>query len=79
VNEAVAALRKKVATPRPRPGQEQASVDFLFPGQGAQRVNMGREIYQAEPVFRETIDHCSDILKVHLAADLRGLLYPAEA
>ena len=34
-------------------------VVFLFPGQGAQYVNMGRELYQDEAVFRETVDRCA--------------------
>ena len=78
VSEAVAGLRKKAAV-RPRPAQEQTSVDFLFPGQGAQRINMTREIYQTERAFRETVDRCAEILKPHLGADLRELIYPAEA
>ena len=78
VNEAVGALRKKAGAPRPRSAQQQAAVDFLFPGQGAQRVNMGREIYQTERTFRETVDRCSEILLPYLGADLRKLIYPAE-
>lgn len=78
VNEAVGALRKKAGAPRPRSAPEQATVDFLFPGQGAQRINMSREIYQAEPAFRATVDRCSEILKPHLGSDLRDLIYPAE-
>jgi amino acid adenylation domain-containing protein len=53
-------------------------VYFLFPGQGSQHPNMAREIYEAEPVFREAVDRCAQILLPHLEADLRTLLYPAE-
>ena len=49
---------------------------FLFPGQGSQHPNMAREIYDAEPVFRQAVDHCAQILRPHLDADLRTLLYP---
>jgi acyl transferase domain-containing protein len=56
--------------PRNRP------VVFLFPGQGAQYVRMGMELYAAEPTFREHIDSCSEILKPHLGFDLRDVLYP---
>ena len=51
---------------------------FLFPGQGAQYVSMGHELYQTERVFREHIDNCSEILKPHLGFDLRDVLYPVD-
>lgn len=51
-------------------------VTFLFPGQGAQQVNMGRELYETEPRFREAIDECSEILLPLLGQDLRQTLYP---
>jgi acyl transferase domain-containing protein len=51
-------------------------VVFMFSGQGAQYVNMGSDLYQAEPIFREAIDYCAELLKPHLDWDLRDLLYP---
>jgi phthiocerol/phenolphthiocerol synthesis type-I polyketide synthase E len=54
---------------------KQANV-FLFPGQGSQYVNMGLELYQVEPKFREIIDKCSQLLLAHLGLDLRTVLYP---
>lgn len=51
-------------------------VMFMFPGQGAQHVNMGAELYETEQVFRDQIDHCSVSLQPHLGLDLRTLLYP---
>jgi amino acid adenylation domain-containing protein len=51
-------------------------VYFLFPGQGSQHPNMAREIYDAEPVFREAVDRCAEILRPYLDTDLRTLLYP---
>ncbi|MFF2744227.1 SDR family NAD(P)-dependent oxidoreductase [Kitasatospora sp. NPDC058048] len=35
---------------------------FVFPGQGAQWVGMGGELYRSEPVFREAIDACGAAL-----------------
>ena len=58
--------------PRSRP------VAFMFPGQGAQYVSMGLELYRAESVFREQIDTCAEILKPHLGFDLRDVLYPTD-
>ena len=51
-------------------------VVFMFPGQGAQYVNMGRELYESEPLFRAQVDRCCDLLAPHLGLDLRDLLYP---
>jgi acyl transferase domain-containing protein/acyl carrier protein len=57
---------------------KERSVVFMFSGQGSQYVNMGRELYQTEPTFREHIDLCSEILKPHLGFDLQSVLYPQE-
>ena len=51
-------------------------VTFLFPGQGSQHIYMGRELYKEEPVFRRELDRCAKLLREHIGADLRTLLYP---
>jgi acyl transferase domain-containing protein len=50
-------------------------VCFLFSGQGAQYSGMGKELYLAEPSFREQVDRCAKILEGTLGADLRQLLH----
>ncbi|MBB5960750.1 acyl transferase domain-containing protein, partial [Saccharothrix tamanrassetensis] len=35
-------------------------VVFLFTGQGSQHVGMGHDLYQTEPVYRDTVDHCAE-------------------
>ncbi|MBD2208301.1 aminotransferase class III-fold pyridoxal phosphate-dependent enzyme [Nostoc linckia FACHB-104] len=52
-------------------------VAFMFPGQGSQYVNMGLNLYNSEPVFREVVDQCAEILKPLLGRDLREIMYPA--
>ena len=54
-------------------------VVFMFSGQGSQYVNMSRELYQVEAIFREQIDRCSEILKPLLEIDLLDVLYPSES
>ncbi|MGD2086567.1 MAG: SDR family oxidoreductase [Candidatus Aminicenantes bacterium] len=49
---------------------------FLFPGQGAQYVNMGRELYEKEPLFQEELDRCFKILNPLMGEDLKEILYP---
>ncbi len=41
-------------------------VVFLLPGQGAQRVGMGAELYRRYPVYREAFDHCAELLRPEL-------------
>ncbi|WP_444547642.1 amino acid adenylation domain-containing protein [Sorangium atrum] len=51
-------------------------VVFLFPGGGTQRVDMGREPYGSERVFRESIDRCAALFERELSMDIRALLFP---
>ncbi len=55
-----------------KPGE----VVFLFPGQGSQYLNMGRELYQHEAVYRQAVDTCADFLLPLLGQDIRQILYP---
>ena len=48
---------------------------FLFPGQGAQYLNMGRALYEHEVVFRDAIDRCATLLTDYLDLDIRQVLY----
>ncbi|MEA2665587.1 MAG: phthiocerol/phenolphthiocerol synthesis type-I polyketide synthase [Candidatus Eremiobacteraeota bacterium] len=56
--------------------QRAAAVVFLFPGQGSQRVSMGRGAYAEEPAFRAALDRCAELLRDELGEDLRDVLFP---
>src|SRR5687768_15320731 len=65
--------RSRVLTGAPRHAKR--PVAFMFPGQGAQYVGMGRELYESEPVFRSELDHCAELLRSSLKVDLREIIY----
>ena len=52
-------------------------VVFMFPGQGTQRVGMGRGLYQTELEFARAFDACAEAFAVHSGMDLRAAVYPA--
>ena len=51
-------------------------VIFMFSGQGSQYVNMAREIYATELVFRQQVDDCARLLEPELGFNLCDILYP---
>ncbi len=59
-----------------RPVGGNADVTFMFPGGGAQFVEMGRDLYETEPVFQEWVDRGLDILQPQLDYDIRALWLP---
>src|SRR5690242_21955819 len=44
---------------------------FIFPGQGAQVVGMGKDFYDAFSVARETFEEASDVL----SQNMKGLIF----
>ena len=52
-------------------------VAMLFTGQGSQYIQMGRQLYEREHVFRESVDESSEFLKPILGLDLREAMYPS--
>ncbi len=51
------------------------SVVFMFTGQGAQHIDMAKGLYETEPLFKQTIDQCAEIMAA-AGVDLLSLLYP---
>lgn len=50
-------------------------IAFIFTGQGAQYAGMGRELYENEPRFAETINRLASIMDSDLGAPLLDVLY----
>ncbi len=85
VGRTLAELREQLAArPRPAsdathapqaPGTRDTRVAFLFTGQGAQYVEMGKQLYQTLPSFRQTLDACAAVLDATLARPLLEVMF----
>ncbi|MCP4661562.1 MAG: amino acid adenylation domain-containing protein [bacterium] len=87
-DDAVAMLRsrdgERVRTSLAAEGRSgAASTVYLFPDSGSQYLDMGRELYRGEPVYREQIDRCAELFQSHLrepdaseGVDIRRFMFP---
>ncbi|MFC2145724.1 amino acid adenylation domain-containing protein [Acidobacteriota bacterium] len=55
---------------------EKKPVIFMFSGLGSQYVNMGRDLYEKESIFRGEMDRCFEILNGHTDFNIKEILYP---
>jgi malonyl CoA-acyl carrier protein transacylase len=76
--EAGATVSREVSSPEAilACGCDSNAFAFLFTGQGSQYVNMGRQLYEQAPTFRETLNRCDEILRPYLEQPLLWVLYP---
>ncbi len=57
-------------------GRTETAVAFMFPGQGAQYINMGKALYDEKSLFYNQISECAELLLPQLGLDIRAVLYP---
>jgi len=53
-------------------------VAFLFTGQGSQYPNMGKQLYETQPVYKGAIDRCAKILDRLLDKPILDILFKEE-
>ncbi|MFD7490953.1 type I polyketide synthase [Streptomyces sp. NPDC059832] len=80
VGEDHEALLRALAEGQPVPGVVRGVVGagrsaFLFSGQGSQRAGMGRELYEAYPVFADAFDAVCAELDRHLDRPVKGVVF----
>ncbi|RZK74203.1 MAG: acyltransferase domain-containing protein, partial [Pedobacter sp.] len=56
-----------------------SDIVFTFPGQGAQYLNMGSQLYSQETVYQQAIDECAEILTPYIQIDIRDIIFNEQA
>jgi len=55
------------------------SIGFLFTGQGSQYIGMGEALYQTQPIFRQTLNDCDELLRPYLGVSLFDILFDPQS
>ncbi len=73
-SELIAQLRALTPGRLTATGNESPGVAFLFTGQGSHYAGMAQELYATQPVFRATLDRCTELFRELLPIPLTEAL-----
>ncbi|HTU45299.1 MAG TPA: beta-ketoacyl synthase N-terminal-like domain-containing protein [Bryobacteraceae bacterium] len=76
MEEAAVRLKRSVGTGSCCAPEAGRPICFMFPGQGAQYVQMTSTLFETEPIYREELTRCAELLQAYLDCDIRPLLFP---
>jgi iturin family lipopeptide synthetase A len=58
-----------------RTKEERSTTVFMFPGQGSQHAKMCFELFSHEPVFRDQVQRCFDIVQEQYGKDMKAIMF----
>ncbi|MEI4789436.1 SDR family NAD(P)-dependent oxidoreductase [Bacillus sp. FJAT-53060] len=62
---------------QPQMAFQQPAVVWMFSGQGAQYVNMGKDLYENDPAFKQALQKCFAIVLSLAGIEIERVLYPS--
>ena len=76
--EETAGLRESTVSRSERSFAPTKKTCWLFTGQGSQYVGMGQQLYDTQPIFREALNNCAEILQPYLDQPLLEIIYGSQ-
>lgn len=84
--EVVRELREQVQSgsgadriPSAKTRQRERKTAFLFTGQGSQYAGMGRQLFESEARFRESMQECDRLFEPHLGRSILSVMWQEES
>ncbi|MBD2615673.1 acyltransferase domain-containing protein [Nostoc punctiforme FACHB-252] len=76
IEDAIAAFQNPKRVLTSTQDMNERPVVLMFTGLGTHYLNMGSELYQFEPTFREHLDRCCSLFEPLLGLNLKEVIYP---